>query len=175
MDGNRALLNCSDCLGFTITTSKTFFAFQIKLQRLYFTSKCFTPDMMRLERPLRKQFSVSISTRLRHLHFELEKFGGLPASLFLRLVGGTFHPWLFAWSARRLGFLDPWVAEGQNCEIPCSYLRGRIGFHFAGFFLGAQRDTHTHTGKATKGKVQDIGEVNKVMPLPLPSSDRVRG
>ena len=34
---------------------------------------------------------------------------------------------------------------------------------------------HTHTGKATKGKVQDIGEVNKVMPLPLPSSDRVRG
>ena len=33
----------------------------------------------------------------------------------------------------------------------------------------------THTGKATKGKVQDIGEVNKVMPLPLPSSDRVRG
>ena len=27
-----------------------------------------------------------------------------------------------------------------------------------------------HTGKATKGKVQDIGEVNKVMPLPLPSS-----
>ena len=32
-----------------------------------------------------------------------------------------------------------------------------------------------HTGKATKGKVQDIGEVNKVMPLPLPSSDRVRG
>ena len=28
----------------------------------------------------------------------------------------------------------------------------------------------THTGKATKGKVQDIGEVNKVMPLPLPSS-----
>ena len=35
--------------------------------------------------------------------------------------------------------------------------------------------THTHTGKATKGKVQDIGEVNKVMPLPLPSSDRVRG
>ena len=30
--------------------------------------------------------------------------------------------------------------------------------------------THTHTGKATKGKVQDIGEVNKVMPLPLPSS-----
>ena len=35
--------------------------------------------------------------------------------------------------------------------------------------------TQTHTGKATKGKVQDIGEVNKVMPLPLPSSDRVRG
>ena len=35
--------------------------------------------------------------------------------------------------------------------------------------------TRTHTGKATKGKVQDIGEVNKVMPLPLPSSDRVRG
>ena len=35
--------------------------------------------------------------------------------------------------------------------------------------------TNTHTGKATKGKVQDIGEVNKVMPLPLPSSDRVRG
>ena len=35
--------------------------------------------------------------------------------------------------------------------------------------------THTHTGKTTKGKVQDIGEVNKVMPLPLPSSDRVRG
>ena len=34
---------------------------------------------------------------------------------------------------------------------------------------------YTHTGKATKGKVQDIGEVNKVMPLPLPSSDRVRG
>ena len=33
----------------------------------------------------------------------------------------------------------------------------------------------TNTGKATKGKVQDIGEVNKVMPLPLPSSDRVRG
>ena len=32
-----------------------------------------------------------------------------------------------------------------------------------------------NTGKATKGKVQDIGEVNKVMPLPLPSSDRVRG
>ena len=29
---------------------------------------------------------------------------------------------------------------------------------------------HTHTGKATKGKVQDIGEVNKLMPLPLPSS-----
>ena len=28
----------------------------------------------------------------------------------------------------------------------------------------------THTGKATKGKVQDIGEVNKVMPLPQPSS-----
>ena len=27
-----------------------------------------------------------------------------------------------------------------------------------------------HTGKATKGKVQDIGEVNKVMPLPQPSS-----
>ena len=35
--------------------------------------------------------------------------------------------------------------------------------------------TKTHAGKATKGKVQDIGEVNKVMPLPLPSSDRVRG
>ena len=30
--------------------------------------------------------------------------------------------------------------------------------------------TTRHTGKATKGKVQDIGEVNKVMPLPLPSS-----
>ena len=29
--------------------------------------------------------------------------------------------------------------------------------------------THTHTGKATKGKVQDIDEVNKVMPFPLPS------
>ena len=30
--------------------------------------------------------------------------------------------------------------------------------------------THTHTGKATEGKVQDISEVNKVMPLPQPSS-----
>ena len=38
-----------------------------------------------------------------------------------------------------------------------------------------QAGKNTHTGKATKGKVQDIGEVNKVMPLPLPSSDRVRG
>ena len=39
----------------------------------------------------------------------------------------------------------------------------------------ASHTHHAHTGKATKGKVQDIGEVNKVMPLPLPSSDRVRG
>ena len=38
-----------------------------------------------------------------------------------------------------------------------------------------EKKNNAHTGKATKGKVQDIGEVNKVMPLPLPSSDRVRG
>ena len=33
-----------------------------------------------------------------------------------------------------------------------------------------KQQNHKNTGKATKGKVQDIGEVNKVMPLPLPSS-----
>ena len=38
-----------------------------------------------------------------------------------------------------------------------------------------RQQPYKNTGKATKGKVQDIGEVNKVMPLPLPSSDRVRG
>ena len=43
------------------------------------------------------------------------------------------------------------------------------------FSLKALVHQKSHTGKATKGKVQDIGEVNKVMPLPLPSSDRVRG
>ena len=35
---------------------------------------------------------------------------------------------------------------------------------------GQQKNCSANTGKATKGKVQDIGEVNKVMPLPLPSS-----
>lgn len=42
----------------------------------------------------------------------MEKVGGLPASLFL--VGRAVHSWLFAWSARSLGFLDPWVAAGQK-------------------------------------------------------------
>ena len=41
--------------------------------------------------------------------------------------------------------------------------------------INEKLQSNSHTGKATKGKVQDIGEVNKVMPLPLPSSDRVRG
>ena len=53
------------------------------------------------------------------------------------------------------------VYEGEYCS-PMEHL----GFHTL---------LKTHTGKATKGKVQDIGEVNKVIPLPLPSSDRVRG
>ena len=42
----------------------------------------------------------------------MEKVGGLPASLFL--VGHAVHSWLFPWSARSLGFLDPWVAAGQK-------------------------------------------------------------
>ena len=52
---------------------------------------------------------------------------------------------------------------------------GAIFLLYLLFVAGVAHNTHTHTGKATKGKVQDIGEVNKVMPLPLPSSDRVRG
>ena len=52
-------------------------------------------------------------------------------------------------------------------------LKGHFGIDASK--MDGETHTHTHTGKATKGKVQDIGEVNKVMPLPLPSSDRVRG
>lgn len=34
---------------------------------------------------------------------------------------------------------------------------------------------HMRTGRATKSKIQEVGEGNEVMPLPLPSSYRVRG
>ena len=51
----------------------------------------------------------------------------------------------------------------------------QVFFSEKGEFIFFETERNTHTGKATKGKVQDIGEVNKVMPLPLPSSDRVRG
>ena len=63
--------------------------------------------------------------------------------------------------------------EPSNKSFQGNFREFQISHETCCFFFGCRRVKHT--GKATKGKVQDIGEVNKVMPLPLPSSDRVRG
>ena len=69
----------------------------------------------------------------------------------------------------------PWALFGRNGGCLLCAVKGHVAYSRVHGQLHTHTHTHTHTGKATKGKVQDIGEVNKVMPLPLPSSDRVRG